>query len=123
MKLTNGEIFASREPLEALLQMKFPVAISFKLAKTATKVNEALKVIEGVRNGLINRYGAPNDLGQMWVAPNSENFELFVKEFNDLLAIEVEVAIDKVKLPEEVDGLPFEVEPSLLMALEKFVTI
>ena len=123
MKLTNGEIFSSREPLEALLQMKFPVAISFKLAKTASKVNDALKTIEGVRNGLINRYGAPNDLGQMWVAPDSANFEAFVKEFNDLMAIEVEVVIDKVKLPEEVDGKPLEVAPALLMALSQFVEV
>lgn len=123
MKLTNGEIFASREPLEALLQMKFPVATSFKLAKTANKVNEALKAIEDVRNGLINRYGQPNAQGQMSVMPESENFGPFVKDFNDLLALEVEVVIDKVKLPQEVDGKPLEVAPSLLMALDKFVEV
>lgn len=123
MKLTNGDIFAARGPLQTLMGMKFPVGVSFKLAKMANKINEPLKSIEDVRNGLINKYGESNENGQMAVSEGSPNFEKFVSEFNDLMAIEVEVVIEKVKLPEEVDGKPLEIEPSLLMALEKFVDV
>lgn len=105
------------------MAMKFPVAVSFKLAKIANKLNDALRSIEAVRNGLINKYGEPNEKGQMAVSADSPNFEKFIAEFNDLMAIEVEVVIDKVRLPEEVDGKPLEIEPSLLMALEKFVEV
>ena len=32
MKLTNGEIFDAREPLQKLLEQKFPVKVSYGLA-------------------------------------------------------------------------------------------
>ena len=32
---TSGEIFAAREPLTKLMQLKFPVMVSYKLAKMA----------------------------------------------------------------------------------------
>lgn len=123
MKLTNGDLFTASGPLKTLIAMKFPVAVSFKLAKMANKLNDSLKSIEDVRNGLINKYGEQNEKGQTAVSEDSPNFAKFVSEFNDLMAIEVEVVIEKVKLPEEVDGRPLEIEPSLLMALEKFVDV
>lgn len=123
MKLTNGDIYAAREPLKVLLDMRFPVAVSYKLAKLAAKVNEQLGTIEATRNGLVNRYGTTNDKGQVSVERDSPNFEKFAADFNDLMSIDVELVIEKVKLPEEVDGKPLEVEPSLLMALDKFVEI
>ena len=123
MKLTNGDIFVAQRPLATLVDMKFPVAISYKLAKLVSKINEQLQVIEATRNGLIRQYGAPNEGGQVVVSEGGENFQKFLDEFNTLMAIEVELVIAKVKLPEEVDGKPLEVEPSLLMALDKFVEV
>lgn len=57
MKLNNGEIFTASEPLKKLLEEKFPVKVSYGLAKLANKLQEQLKVIDDVRNGLIKTYG------------------------------------------------------------------
>lgn len=118
MKLTNGDIFGAREPLQVLIGQKFPVLTSFKLAKMANKLNDQLRVIEDVRVGLIKRYGETNGRDQVTVEQGSENFPKFLEEFNELMALEVEIVIEKVKLSGD-----FEIEPSTLMALEKFVEV
>lgn len=135
MKLNNGEIFNAREPLSKLMEQKFPVKVSYGLAKLANKLNDQLKVIDNVRNGLIKTYGEADrdNPQQIMVKPESENFPKFVEEMNELFSQEVEVVFDKVKLPEKVASTcnachhnmdkMLEIEPSVLMALEKFVEV
>ena len=133
MKLTNGDIFTAKEPLQVLLEQRFPVRTAYGLAKLSSKLNEQLKVIDKVRNGLINQYGVKDDKGGMSVKPDSPDWEKFAGEFNELMAQEVEVVIEKVKLPERVaatcdachhnmDRL-LEIEPKILLQLEKFIEV
>ena len=134
MKLNNGEIFNAWEALNKLTPegTKFPVRVSMAIVKLRTKLSEPYKEIEEVRNGLIKTYGKEEG-GQTRVDPEYEGFPKFVEEFNELMAQEVEVVIEKVKLPEKVattcdkckhnmDKM-LEIEPSVLMALEKFVEV
>ena len=135
MKLTNGEIFDAREPLQKLLEQKFPVKVSYGLAKLANKLNEQLKIIEEVRLGLIKTYGeaSKDNPKQINVDPESKNFQKFADELSELFTQEVEVIFDKVKLTENVAATcdkcghnmdkMLEIEPNILMALEKFVEI
>ena len=133
MKLTNGDIFTAQEPLRKLIEQKFPVMVSYKLAKLVMKLNEQFKVIEEVRQGLIKKYGEANDKGQTEVKQESEKWIEFVSEFNELMAQEVEIVIGKVKLPEKVASTcdkcshnmdkPFEIEPNILIVLDKFVEV
>ena len=135
MKLNNGEIFNAREPLGKLMEQKSPVKTSYGLAKLANKLNDQLKVIDEVRNGLIKTYGEPDpeNKQQIRVNPDSENMGKFVEEFNELMSQEVEVVFEKVKLPEKVASTcdsckhnmdrMLEIEPSVLMALEKFISV
>jgi len=135
MKLNNGEIFASAEPLKKLLEVKLPVKSSLALARMANKLNEQLKIIEDVRNGLVRTYGKEDikQKGQLRVDPEDENFSKFAEEFQELMNQEVEVVFDKVKLPEKVIAKcekceaiiekPLEIEASVLMALEKFIEV
>ena len=135
MKLNNGEIFMAREPLQKLMEQKFPVMVSYKLAKMTSKLNEQLKVIDEVRNGLIKTYGkADKDNPQQISVPqDSRGFSKFMEEFGTLMNEEVEVVFDKVKLPEKVAATcdkcshnmdkSLEIEPNVLMALDKFVEV
>jgi len=120
MKLTNGEIFNAKGPLEQLMANKFPVKVSYGLAKLASTLNSQLQVIEKVRHGLIETYGEknPDNPMQISVSPQSENFPKFAEEYGVLMAQEVEVVIEQVTLPETL-----EVEPVILMALEKFIKV
>ncbi len=135
MKLTNGEIYIAKEPLQQVMGQKFPVMVSYKLAKLASKLNEQLKVIEEVRNGLIKKYGEVDEKGQTSVKQDGENWAKFVEEFNELMTHEVEIPslVEKVKLPEKVASTcdkcnhnmdkALEIEPQILMALDKFIEV
>ncbi len=120
MKLTNGEIFNAKAPLEKLLNEKLPVKASYGLAKLAAKLNDQLGVIEKVRNGLIQTYGDkdPDNPQQIRVDPRSEGFSKFMGELGELMTQEVEIVFDVVTLPDTL-----EVEPAVLMALDKFIKI
>lgn len=120
MKLTNGEIFNAREPLQKLMAEKFPVKVSYGLAKLAAKLNDQLGVIEKVRQGLIQTYGEknPENPMQIRVDPQSEGFPKFASELGELMSQEVEIIFEVVTLPDTL-----EVEPATLMALDKFVKV
>jgi len=132
MKLKNGEIFNAAQPLSKLMDEKFPVKVSLGLAKLVNKLNVELKAIEEVRQGLIKRYGKEEE-GQLKVDPEDENYAPFIEALNELFDQEVEVVFDVVKLPEKVAATcdkcshnmdkMLEIEPGILVALEKFVTI
>ena len=125
MKLLNGEIFNAREPLQKLLGKEFPVKVSYGLAKLASKLNEEFQTIEKVRVGLIQRYGEADkdNPQQIRVDPEGDKYPKFVEELTELMNQEVEVVIEKVTLPSEVDGKSIQIEPNVLIALEKFVEV
>ena len=120
MKLTNGEIFNAREPMQKLMAEKMPVKVSYGLAKLVAKLEGQLQVIEKVRQGLITTYGEqdPDNSTQTMVLPQMEGFPRFMEEYGELMSQEVEIVVDVVTLPDTL-----EVEPAVLMALDKFIKI
>jgi len=133
MKVTNGDIFRAREPLQKLMAEKFPVITSYKLAKMASQLQEQLKVMEDVRNGLIKKYGTKDERGRFTVQPESENWARFVEEFEELMSQEVTIVFEKVKLPQKIAATcdachhnmdkSYEIEAQTLMALDKFIEV
>ena len=125
MKLTNEEIFTAKEPLQKLLNERLPVRISYQLAKMASKLNNQFEIIERVKDGLIKTYGEADrdNPTRVEVKPDSEQFPKFIEEMDELFAHEIEIVLDKVILPQEVDGKSIQIEPSVLMALEKFIEV
>ena len=118
LKLTNGEIFNAKAPLEELLKEKFPVKVSYGLVKLAAKLEGQLKVIEQVREGLIKTYGEPNPGNPNQISVTKANTSKFLEELGELFRQEVEIVIEPVTLPETT-----EISPGVLMALGKFITI
>jgi len=120
MILTNMEIFNVKEPLVKLLQEKFPVKVSYGLVKTAQKLEAQLQIIEKVRQGLFQTYGEPdkNDPTQLRLNPLSANYSKGMAELGELMTQEVEIVIEVVTLPDTL-----EIEPSISMALDKFVKV
>ena len=133
MKLINGEVFNAKEPLGTLLQMELPVQVSHDLAVMAAKLTDQVKVIEDVRQGLIKKYGIIGEDGRLKTKRDAKGNEMLDlppdseaklnAEINELMGIEVELVIQKVTLPTEVDEKPFKIKPVILMALEKFVGV
>ncbi len=122
MKITNAELMNVKEPLQELAKVKLPVKTSLEVLKLIQKLNEFLVPAEQVQNNLIKQYGhpeadAPNS-GRAVILPGDENYRKFIEELAELVGQENEIVFTKVKLPETL-----EIEPSALMALEKFIRI
>jgi len=133
VKLTNGEIFKVRGPLQGLTKQEFPVKTSFALIKLAATLSNAYEPIETCRAGLIQRYGVKPEHGPMKVEPIIEikdeagmvvsskpnpQWVQFCTEYDELMAQEIEVEFEEVFLPETA-----RISPGALLALEKFVKV
>ena len=110
MKLKLGQIVNASQPLNGLLSEKLPISAAFKLSSIAKKVEEVLKSYDEIRNKLVEKYGEDNQ-----ISPESENWEDFVKEMNELLATDQTLTVDKVK-KSDLNGC--KISASDLMALE-----
>lgn len=142
MKVTNGELVQANNAL-GTIEGKLPVRTSSELAKLAIKMVDPLKVFEEVRKGLVSTYqitfeevtgkDSKKDTVIVKTKGKQENLEKFAEELNELLELEVELDVKMVKLPEKVTGtcdachhnmdVPLQLEPSTLIALDKFVEV
>jgi len=125
MKLLNGEIYTAFLALGKLSDKELPVKTSFKLAKLKIALVKLYEAIEKIRNDLVVKYGEENKEkpGTVEIKPNSENMVKFQEDYFKLMMEESEVELEKVTLPLEVDGKPFEVSADVLMPLDKFIEI
>jgi len=134
MKLTNGEIFQAWVPLQRISEISLPVRVSLAVAKLSNKLKDSFNTIESVRNSLIRKYGELDPKTNMIaISPESANIGKFADELKELFDQEEEVAFGKIKLPEVVASTcdkckhnmdkPLEIEPQLLIPLEKFVEV
>ena len=133
MKVTNRDVFEGKNALQELLRCRLPVKTSMDVAKLSRKFNEALKDIDVVRKGLIDKYGTNSERGGKEVKADSENYQKFMEEFDTLLDLEVDIVANKVKLPENISSTcdkckhnmdrPLELEPWILASLDKFVEV
>ncbi len=132
MKLSNREILEAKAAIDGLLQMKLPVKTSWGLAKMGGKLYAIAVCIDAVKQGLFTTYQIYVEKGEkdnVTVVKSradaaDDSVTKFMGELNTLLALEVEVDLDgKVALPLEVDDKPLEIEGSLLMPLEKLITV
>ncbi len=117
MKLTNGELFGSKEAFGRLLTQDLPVKYSFPIVKLVKKLNDDFAAIEEQRNGLVQKYGETSD-GQVTVQPNGKNFGEFVVEFSELMQMESEVEFDKLLIPDHIT-----ISGQDLAALEPFIDV
>ena len=120
MRISNTEIHNTIEPLQKLLMVKLPVKASLALIKLAKQLQPHQEIIEEVKNKLIRNYGEEDKKrpGGGKIAPGMPGFSKFAEEFGILLGEEVEMEFDVVKLQDTI-----EIEPYVLMALERFVEV
>jgi len=120
MKLTIAEIYSSKGSLVELAKLKMPVKASLAVVKLINNLDEHYVPAKAVENKLIAQYGkelteGPNK-GQIAIRPGDENWPKFTVEYNELMGQEVEVVMTPILLPAEL-----EIEPNVLIALERFV--
>lgn len=118
MKLTNGDLFASKDAFQRLMDRDdIPVKYSFAIVKLIKKLSTDFSAIEEQRNSLIRKYGKEKN-GQVRIEQGSENFAKFVVDFSELMKIETEVIFTKVKIPDNIN-----IKGQDLLVLEPFIEI
>ena len=118
MKITIGELFNAKIPIERLIQCKVPVKAGFAIAKLTEAINKELVISGKMHDDLVMEYGEETPAGSKnyAVLPTNPNYGLFHQKLDELKAITVEMNVNPIILPEVL-----EIEPAVLMALEKFI--
>lgn len=80
---------------------------NYWIGKAITAIDNENRVIEATRNELIKKYGKENDDKSFTVV--AENMPAFSKEFEDLLAGEVDINVTPIEL-EYLEGRDLAVE-------------
>ena len=117
MKVSNKEVWLADKPLQELLGKRLPVVTSYKLAQLAHKLGNQLEIINGVKDGLVTKWGISQD-GKFSISQESPNWPNFARELTELLELETEMVIEPVTLPDSL-----EIEAGLLINLFKFVKV
>jgi len=122
MEITNMEIFNAREPLTKLMAVKVPILVSYELVKMGKILQAQWEIIDSMRSKLCEAYGEPDPaFGGVPVVkadPNSLLFQKFSEEFGEILKQTVDLDIQVVELPPNID-----LEPVVLMRLERFIKL
>ena len=103
MKLKNGIIYNSYEPLAELRKANLPIKISAKLSKTSKAILEQYKFIEEQRIELVKKYGEEKE-GNF----NVTDYASFFNDFNELLDMEEEIDVRVI----DIDELPSDISIS-----------
>jgi len=118
MKLTNADIYNTRQPFRKLLAVKLPVKVSLQVIHLWKKVEGPLAEMQSVVDKLIIAHGKQDRTGAHRISPEMEGFPKYAEELGELMTCEVELDFSVVMLPANI-----EIEPFVLLALEKFVAV
>jgi sortase (surface protein transpeptidase) len=107
MIVSNFQLVNSIETLNYLMTQKIDITASFQLLLITEKINDRLKVFEQCKKIIFDKYIVKDEKGQVVNAKDEQgnvlkdkvlfnNSEEFQKEYNELLAVEVEIEIPKI---------------------------
>ena len=117
MKITIANLINSTAPvLSKMMDKELSPVTSFKLVKLVKAINSEIEIFNGERIKLLEKYGTQNEEDNNYTIPN-ENKDAFNKDISELLALEVDITVDKINL----SGESVKISPSDMMAIEEFV--
>ena len=113
MKLTNKQIYDYILNLNQAFnnnQQKLPIKLNFYLQKNKSLLLDLSNEIEKMRMEIIQTYGKPDSENiNTYIIPK-ENIEIAQKELDELLKIEQEVNIYKMKFEEIPNNIDLTIE-------------
>ena len=126
MKLTNRKIVNDVNFLAILTQKQLPIKVSYAIAKNISKIESELKIYNKERQKLLDKFCVKDSEGNNVIDENNnlkiadEHLEVWNKEINELLDIEVEIDIHKFN----VDDLIYsncEMTPGEIMLIDYMI--
>ncbi len=119
IKVQNGQLFDSIKALQALTELELPIKASFAVSDAISKINVALATADKLHKEIVAKETLRDGEGNA-VHPNG-NKELVTltnkgaEDLQALMAIEVEVAVEKIKL--STFGEKVSIKPATLLPL------
>ncbi len=102
MEVSLGQIYASFNLLNRIVDQKLPVRLAFRFTRLIRELNKEYTSLETLRDGLVKKYGeAGEDEGSFRVSDG--NKDAFIADFKDLLEETVQVEWEMVSI--EAPGL------------------
>ncbi len=118
MKLSNRDIYDSREALQRLVaRPDIPARYGIEIARMAKKLGDEIGLIDQQRVGLVKKYGKPEGRDFV-VEPDTDEFDKFLAEMDELLDANTELIITKARVPNNIDIAVVD-----LMHLDPFIEI
>lgn len=124
IKVTVQQIIESQEAMRNLLDKQLKGRTAFQVARLIKKLENEISSYNDTRVKLIERYAMKNDDGTFVINDKNEyqftqeNMNGFVQEMNKILAEDIEIDVNPIKL-EELDNINFTVMEMTM--LEPFI--
>ena len=124
IKVTVQQIIESQEAMRNLLDKQLKGRTAFQVARLIKKLENEISSYNDTRVKLIERYAMKNDDGSFVINDKNEyqftqeNMNGFVQEMNKILAENIEIDVNPIKL-EELDNINFTVMEMTM--LEPFI--
>lgn len=117
MKITIANLINSIAPvLSKMMSKELSPVTSFKLVKIVKAVNAEIEIFNGERIKLLEKCGTKSEDKSDYIILD-ENKDAFNKGISELLALEVDIAVEKVNLANE----DIKISPADMMKIEEFV--
>ena len=126
MKLTIRKILNDVNSLAAIAQKQLPIKVSYAIAKNIKKLESELNIYYKEREKLIDKYCIKDDEGKNIIDENNnlkianEHLEVWNKEINELMDIEVDIDIHKFNLDSLMCG-NYDMTPAELMIIDYMI--
>lgn len=124
IKLTINELLNSTEILQKLASKELKARLALEIARMLKSAEREIQDFNEVRMKLINKYGEKDENGELITDEKGnckimqEEIKTFSNELNDLIATEIEINANKLKL-EQIENLDF--TPAEMSMLEPFL--
>jgi hypothetical protein len=115
MKVTLRQIFTSWQAINEAAKLTLPIKLAYGLGRFVKDASERYDEIEKQRVALVERLSEADDNGNRAVPP--EQMSDFMREFGELLDVDVEVYDPKLTL-EALDAAKVEISVTTVASLD-----
>lgn len=119
MKIKLSVLLNITPALNELLEIKLPIKAAYRVQRLATKIGAEQTTANTMRNKLIEEFGGPAQGDKPpSIAPDSDNWGVFVEKLEALMAEEIDIDVEPIPL--ELLG-DVQVSAATLMRMDVFL--
>lgn len=120
VKVKAGVLFNSQEALSELSALPLPTRTAYHVARAIRKFQDEFRVFDEKRIALVVKHSEKAADGQTHQVVSPDKMAEFVKEFNDMSGLEIEVSdVNPLSIADLGDSA--KLKPSTLMQLDWFI--